>query len=49
MLHHLRGLRAQLLGEIRAADDATDARVDELLRVDKLPTGHEDRPDDRQP
>jgi len=34
--------------EIRQADDATAARADKLLRVDKLPAGHEDRPDDRQ-
>src|SRR6266436_1057808 len=32
MLRELYELRARLVGEIRAADDATAARVDELLR-----------------
>ena len=32
MLRELHQLRARLVGEIRAADDATAARVDELLR-----------------
>jgi hypothetical protein len=31
MLRELYGLRSQLVTEIRAADDATAARVDELL------------------
>ena len=31
-LAELHGLRSRLVGEIRAADDATAARVDELLR-----------------
>jgi hypothetical protein len=31
-LAEMHGLRSRLVGEIRAADDATAARVDELLR-----------------
>ena len=31
-LAELHGLRSRLVGEIRAADDATAARVDEFLR-----------------
>jgi hypothetical protein len=32
MLRELHAMRSRLVGEIRAADDATAARVDELLR-----------------
>ena len=42
-------VRGRLTSEIRNSDDATAARADELLRVDKLPAGHEDRPDESQP
>jgi hypothetical protein len=31
MLGHLYGIRGRLVGEIRARDDASAARVDELL------------------
>jgi hypothetical protein len=36
MLGHLYGVRAQLVSEIRQADDATAARADELLRGEAL-------------
>ena len=45
MLGHLYGVRAQLVSEIRDADDATAARADALLRVNKLPAGHQARGD----
>jgi len=32
MLRELHAMRSRLVGEVRAADDATAARVDELLR-----------------
>jgi hypothetical protein len=31
MLHELHAMRARLVGEIRASDDATAARVDAML------------------
>jgi hypothetical protein len=34
MLRELHQVRAQLTGEIRADDDATDARIDALLSED---------------
>ena len=35
MLGHIYGVRAQLVSEIRQADDAAAARADELLRGDQ--------------
>ncbi len=49
MLRDLNLVRGRLTSEIRQADDATAARADALLRVNKLPAGHEDRPDESQP
>jgi len=49
MLREIYLVRGRLTSEIRQADDATAARADALLRVDKLPAGHEDRPDESQP
>jgi hypothetical protein len=47
MLRQLYLVRGRLTSEIRNSD-ATAARADELLRVDKLPAAHEDRPDESQ-
>jgi hypothetical protein len=49
MLREIYLVRDRLTSEIRQADDATAARADALLRVDELPAGHEDRPDESQP
>lgn len=48
-IRNLHAIRQQLITEIRAADDATAATADKLLRVDKLPAGPYDRPDESQP
>jgi hypothetical protein len=49
MLAELHELRARLVSEIRASDDASAARADALLRVNKLPARHDDGPDHIQP
>jgi hypothetical protein len=49
MLRKIYLVHDRLTSEIRQVDDATAARADALLQVDKLPAGHEDRPDESQP
>jgi hypothetical protein len=48
-LSDLHEVRARLASEIRASDDASAARADALLRVNKLPARHDDGPDQSQP
>ena len=49
MLAELYELRARLVSEIRASDDASAARADALLRANKLPARHDEGPGHSQP